>query len=62
MASAAPQEITSKKVVPQWEGFNTGLWQSELNVRDFIQQNYEPYEGDESFLAGATPRTKGIWD
>jgi formate C-acetyltransferase len=62
MASTAPQEITRPKVTPQWEGFNTGLWQSEINVRDFIQQNYEPYEGDESFLAGATPRTKAIWD
>jgi formate C-acetyltransferase len=62
MASAAPQEIRPKKVIPQWEGFNTGLWQSEINIRDFIQQNYDPYEGDESFLAGATARTKGIWD
>jgi formate C-acetyltransferase len=62
MASTAPQEITRKKVIPQWEGFNTGLWESEINVRDFIQQTYEPYEGDESFLAGATARTKMIWD
>ena len=62
MATAAPQEITRKKVVPQWEGFNTGLWQNEINVRDFIQQNYEPYESDESFLAPATERTKKIWD
>jgi formate C-acetyltransferase len=62
MASAAPQEITRRKVVPQWDGFNTGLWQNEINVRDFIQQNYEPYEGDESFLAPATERTKKIWD
>jgi len=61
-SAAAPQEIRPKKVIPQWEGFNTGLWQSEINVRDFIQQNYEPYEGDESFVAGATPRTKSIWD
>src|SRR6188768_1492640 len=44
-----------------WDGFNTGLWQKEINVRDFIQQNYTPYEGDASFLAGATERTKGIW-
>jgi formate C-acetyltransferase len=62
MVSAAPQEITRKQVVPQWEGFNTGLWQSEINVRDFIQQNYEPYEGDESFLAPVTERTRKIWD
>src|SRR5262245_51676145 len=45
-----------------WEGFKAGLWQKEINVRDFIQQNYTPYEGDESFLAPATDRTKKIWD
>jgi len=45
-----------------WSGFRPGLWQSEINVRDFIQQNYEPYDGDESFLAPATERTKKIWD
>jgi formate C-acetyltransferase len=43
-----------------WRGFNGGLWQKEINVRDFIQQNVEPYDGDESFLAPATERTKGI--
>ena len=37
-----------------WHGFRTGLWQKEINVRDFIQQNYEPYDGDDSFLAPAT--------
>lgn len=62
MASAAPQEITSRKVIPQWEGFNVGLWQHEINVRDFIQQNYQPYEGDESFLAPATSRTTKLWE
>jgi formate C-acetyltransferase len=45
-----------------WQGFRTGLWQKEINVRDFIQQNYEPYDGDESFLAPATSRTEGIWN
>jgi len=45
----------------RWKGFKTGHWQKEINVRDFIQQNYEPYEGDESFLAPATARTKKIW-
>ena len=62
MASTAPQEIIRRKTIPQWEGFTPGFWQSEINVRDFIQQNYEPYEGDESFLAPATERTKQIWD
>jgi formate C-acetyltransferase len=62
MVSAALQEVSGKKIIPQWEGFNTGLWQTGINVRDFIQQNYEPYEGDESFLAPATERTKKIWE
>jgi formate C-acetyltransferase len=44
-----------------WRGFRTGLWGKEIDVRDFIQQNYEPYDGDESFLAPATPRTQRIW-
>src|SRR5436189_5041579 len=44
-----------------WAGFTEGLWQKEINVRDFIQQNYTPYDGDESFLAPATERTKKIW-
>ena len=34
-----------------WSGFQTGLWQKEINVRDFIQQNYTPYDGDADFLA-----------
>jgi formate C-acetyltransferase len=45
-----------------WRGFRSGLWQKEIDVRDFIQHNYEPYEGDGSFLAPATARTRGIWD
>jgi len=53
---------TTNESEPGWAGFNIGLWQSEINVRDFIQQNYEQYEGDESFLAPATDRTKKIWD
>src|ERR1044071_1041992 len=45
-----------------WQGFTLGLWQKAINVRDFIQQNYTPYEGDESFLAGPTERTRKIWE
>ena len=45
----------------RWAGFRIGLWQKEINVRDFIQQNYEAYDGDASFLAGATPRTTALW-
>ena len=43
-----------------WEGFKSGVWQDEINVRDFIQQNYKPYEGDDSFLAEATERTNDM--
>ena len=42
----------------QWNGFKKGTWQEEIDVRDFIQKNYTPYTGDDSFLAGATERTK----
>ena len=45
----------------QWEKFEKGDWQQEINVRDFIQRNYTPYEGDESFLTGATEKTKKLW-
>ena len=43
-----------------WNGFVKGVWQDEINVRDFIQKNYKEYKGDDSFLAGATERTNGI--
>jgi len=43
-----------------WNGFAEGIWQNEINVRDFIQQNYKPYEGDDSFLACATERTNAL--
>ena len=45
-----------------WKGFKEGDWQNNVNVRDFIQKNYTPYEGDESFLAGATEATTKLWD
>lgn len=44
-----------------WEGFISGRWQSEIDVRDFIQKNYQPYDGDATFLASATERTKNVW-
>ena len=44
-----------------WEGFVPGKWSTEVNVRDFIQKNYTPYEGDASFLAPATDATKKLW-
>ena len=42
----------------QWRGFKEGKWTTEINVRDFIQLNYKPYEGDESFLAAPTDKTR----
>ncbi len=44
----------------QWQGFKPGAWMDEINVRDFIQQNYTPYEGDGAFLAKATERTNSL--
>ncbi|WBF43893.1 formate C-acetyltransferase [Serratia rubidaea] len=52
----------NEKLAQAWEGFSNGDWQNEVNVRDFIQKNYTPYEGDESFLAGATQATTTLWD
>lgn len=46
----------------EWNGFKEGQWTSEVNVRDFIQENYEPYEGDASFLAGPTQATNDLWN
>src|ERR1044071_6408335 len=62
MATIIKLEAAREKVVPEWGGFTTGLWQKEIDVRDFLQQNYEPYEGDDSFLAPATERTKKLWE
>ena len=44
-----------------WRGFTAGPWQDAIDVRDFIQRNYTPFEGDASFLAGPTGRTNRIW-
>lgn len=46
----------------QWNKFQPGDWQKEINIRDFIQNNYTPYEGDSSFLKGTTEKTKKLWD
>jgi formate C-acetyltransferase len=45
-----------------WNGFNKGKWQTEIDVRDFIQTNYLPYDGDDDFLTGPTDKTKKVWD
>lgn len=46
----------------EWRTFNHGVWEREINVRDFIQKNYTPYDGDDSFLSGPTQNTKELWD
>jgi len=46
----------------QWESFKEGTWMNEINVRNFIQQNYTVYNGDKNFLAGITDKTKKVWD
>ena len=61
MSATAAQAKQNEGTTSPWQGFRTGLWQKEINVRDFIQQNYEPYDGDASFLAPATSRTQKIW-
>ena len=51
------QEVLLMKDWKQWDGFEGRQWKEEINVRDFIQKNYTPYDGDESFLEGATEAT-----
>ena len=45
----------------QWQGFNGRIWREEINLREFIQDNYTPYDGDESFLEGPTEATDKLW-
>ncbi|WP_316862096.1 formate C-acetyltransferase [uncultured Cohaesibacter sp.] len=55
--------MSDKPVVADpWQGFSEGDWRSKIDVRGFIQENYTPYEGDDSFLADATDRTKQVWE
>jgi formate C-acetyltransferase len=62
MTTTVTTESATERAKSAWQGFQPGLWQKDINVRDFIQQNYEPYDGDASFLAPATKRTLKIWD
>lgn len=52
---------TSELPAVAWEGFTSGDWSESINVRDFIQKNYTPYEGDSSFLSGSTEATDSLW-
>lgn len=49
------------KEFKEWDGFEGKIWKEEINTRDFIQKNYTPYDGDESFLAGPTDATNQLW-
>jgi len=58
---ATQQASTDDRSQTAWRGFAAGDWQRGVDVRDFIQRNYKPYEGDGAFLAGPTARTTGLW-
>ena len=55
-------QLDQDKFRQAWQGFAGENWKHEINVRDFIQQNYTPYEGDEQFLADATEATTTLWN
>jgi formate C-acetyltransferase len=61
MSSPAVSARNTDSAKEAWSDFRPGLWNDEINVRDFIQQNVSPYYGDEAFLAGPTQRTLAIW-
>src|SRR5436190_10446933 len=60
-AKAKTPEPEAPDTTEAWRGFKSGLWQRDINVRWFLQQNYTPYEGDGKFLTPATKRTTNIW-
>jgi formate C-acetyltransferase len=55
-------ELLGQKSAGAWRAFLPGIWQSRVNLRDFIQHNYTPYEGDAGFLSGPTERTRAMWE
>ena len=62
MASVDASVLTEEDLrAKAWDGFTSGNWEKDIDVRDFILKNYTPYEGDESFLANATEKTKHMW-
>ena len=60
-SNTIPNESTQIKIEP-WAKFKAGQWMDDIDVRNFIQKNYQPYEGDQTFLEGATDRTRSIWN
>ena len=59
---AATKATGTDNLPAAWDGFTAGPWQDAIDVRDFIQRNYTPYAGDDSFLTGPTERTTRVWD
>ena len=59
--SLAQASFEAQSASSPWRGFAPGIWQSFVNVREFIQRNYTPYEGDGTFLQGSTERTQSLW-
>jgi len=62
VATMSPATVPDEGPVSPWYGFRPGLWNKDINVRNFIQTNYQPYDGDERFLAPATSRTQALWN
>src|SRR6516164_10467721 len=60
-ATKTPEGVPAATPLDPWRGFRPGLWQRDVNVRWFLQQNYRPYDGNAAFLAPATKRTLLIW-
>src|SRR5688572_12400660 len=58
---ATASKISPEQSNPAWRGFVSGAWKNSVDVRDFIQKNYTPYEGDGTFLEGPTERTTAMW-
>src|SRR5205814_6634240 len=58
---AANLKYSREQSEAAWRNFVPGSWQTRVNIREFIQRNYTPYEGDGAFLAGPTERTTGMW-
>ncbi|ACK71244.1 formate acetyltransferase [Gloeothece citriformis PCC 7424] len=56
-----PTQELDQLMNKEWQDFTSGTWQEEINVRDFIQKNYTPYSGDQSFLTDASERTQTLW-
>ncbi|MDO4612791.1 MAG: formate C-acetyltransferase [Actinomycetaceae bacterium] len=62
MSTETTLESEAQEIPEAWKGFAQGSWNTSIDVRDFIQRNYTPYEGDESFLAGPTDKTLRLWE